>query len=106
MTGGLPAILCSVVHSRTFGLNRLPCSKGSYFHDRFFEFALGNLCVMGNLGTEPVAVGQAEKAAEAQIGIRCDGTLASNNFTDALGWYIYFFGQTILAESHRFEEFF
>ena len=103
---GKLSVLVSAVHSGDAGLNELPCSKRCYFHDRVFKLTLGDLCIIGGLGAEPVAVGQAEEAAEAEIGIRCDGTPARNDFMNTLGRYIYFLSQTILADPHRFQKFF
>ncbi len=52
--------------------------------------ALGYLGVVSGLGTQPVAVGQPEEAAQPQIGICADGPSSGHDLADALGTPISF----------------
>ena len=57
------------------------------------------------LGVQPIAVGKAEKAAEAQVGVGGDGALAGDDVADALRRHADFLGQPVLADAHRLQEF-
>lgn len=69
------------------------------------EFLRRHLGVVGRLGTKPVAVGQSEETTQGRIGVRRNRSCSCNDFADALGRHSYLFGQTILRELHRKEEF-
>ena len=62
-----------------------------------------NFCVMRRLGTQPVAVGEAEKAAQSLIGISSDCALACDDIPDALRRHADFFRQPVSRYTHRFE---
>jgi hypothetical protein len=67
--------------------------------------ALGDLSIIGDLGAQPIAVGQPQKPAQAQIGVGGDGTLARDDIPDPLGRHADFLSQPILADPHGLEEF-
>jgi hypothetical protein len=62
--------------------------------------------VMGRLGAQPVAVGKAEKPAQAQVGVGGNGTFTRYDVTDALRRHADLLRQSVLADPHRPQEFF
>src|SRR5262245_29897546 len=64
-----------------------------------------HLDVMARLQPEPPAVAHAEEAAQPQIGIGRDRTLASNDVADALRRHPYLLGEPILRQTQRLEKF-
>src|SRR5665647_1674080 len=60
-----------------------------------------DLGVVGRLGTQPVAVGKAEEAAQAQVGVGGHGTPAGDDLADALRGHTDLLGEAILREAHR-----
>jgi hypothetical protein len=65
-----------------------------------------HLGVIGRLRPQPIAVGKTEEPAQAQVGIRRDGTLAPHDLTDPLGGHTDFLGEAVLREAHRDQELF
>jgi hypothetical protein len=61
---------------------------------------------MGNLSAQPIAIGQAKKPTQSQIGVSRDGALTCNDLSNALRRNANLFGQTILAKPHRLKELF
>ena len=79
---------------------------GSDLFQRRTQRAFGDLGIVGGLRAKPVSVGQTEKSAQPQIGIRRYRPFSTDNLADALGRYADFLGQPILAQPHGFQEFF
>ena len=71
---------------------------------RLRERVLGDLRIVGHLRTKPIEVGQAEKPAQAQIGVCGDGAAARDDLADALGRDADLFGETTgqLGEAEPF----
>ena len=59
---------------------------------------------MGGLGAQPVAGGEPEEAAEAQVGVGGDGAAAGDDLAYALGGDTDLFGQAVLGQAHREQE--
>ena len=64
-----------------------------------------NLRIVGGLGTQPVAVGKSEKAAQTQVGIRTNDTISLHNRANALRRHTNLLCQKILADSQWSQEY-
>src|SRR3546814_4878518 len=64
----------------------------------------GAFGVVARLAAQPVAVGEAEVAAQAQVGIGGDGALAGNDVADTLRRDIDVLGEAIAGDAHRLHE--
>jgi hypothetical protein len=56
------------------------------------------------LAAQPIALGQIEKFAQAQIGVGGDTAPPGNDFADALRRDADLFGQPVVADAHRFQK--
>ena len=59
---------------------------------------------MGGLGAQPVTGAKSQRAAEPQVGVGCDRSLAGDDLADAGGGHADRFGQAVLADAQGFEE--
>jgi hypothetical protein len=66
---------------------------------------LGDFGVVFGLGAEPVAVGEGEETAEAEVGVGRHRAAAGDDFADPLGGDADFLGEAILGEAEGEEEF-
>src|SRR3546814_8330670 len=64
----------------------------------------GAFGVVARLAAQPVAVGEAEVAAQAQVGIGGDGALTGNDVADTLRRDIDVLGEAIAGDAHRLHE--
>src|SRR3546814_2948697 len=64
----------------------------------------GAFGVVARLAAQPVAVGEAEVAAQAQVGIGGDGALAGNDVADTLRRDIDVLGEAIAGDAPRLHE--
>ena len=60
------------------------------------ELAPGDFQIVGLLGAKPVAIGETEEAAEAQVGIGGDGPTSEDDLADALRGNADFFREPVL----------
>ena len=60
----------------------------------------GDLNVERDLRAQPIAVREAEEAAEAEVGIGGDGAFAGDDFADPLRGNADLFGEAILRDAH------
>ena len=63
-------------------------------HGAFRDFG-----VVGRLGAQPVAVGKAEKPAQAQVGVGSNGPFAGHNVSDTLRRHADLLCHAILGDS-------
>src|SRR3954466_2377750 len=69
------------------------------------ESVLRDLGVVGCLGSQPVAVRQAEEAAQTEVGVRRDGAASGDDLADALGGYADLLGEPVLRDPRGTQEF-
>ena len=69
------------------------------------ELAPGDFQIVGLLGAKPVAIGETEEAAEAQVGIGSDGPTSEDDLADALRRHADLFSKSVLRQTQGFEEF-
>src|SRR5229473_1681637 len=72
--------------------------------ERFGERIFSNFRVVSCLGSQPVALGQAEESAQAKVRIGRDSSFACHDLADSLGRYADLFGKTVLGDGHRNEK--
>ena len=63
------------------------------------ELAPGDFQIVGLLGAKPVAIGETEEAAEAQVGIGSDGPTSEDDLADALRRHADLFSKSVLRQT-------